>query len=394
MNKFKSFLFLLSRLIFCRLFYAGLTNLRMPLVLNYAVTCACQSNCKTCRVGDEYRKNPAKIKDQLNLNEIDKIFKSIGRVYFFNITGGEPFLREDILEIIDLACRYLKPKIIHIPTNALLPQVVYDKTKAIMNLIKIRNLDIEVTVKPSIDGIGSKHDEIRGVVGNFDKLMCTIKLLKGLSNEFCNFHLELGTVISVFNIDQLDEIENFVHSLSVESYRNEIAENRSEFFNFNDRISPSVLVYEDLVKKFSEKIKLNICYKNIFTRISEAFRLVYYNLAVKILKEKKQVISCYAGISSIHLNFNGELWPCCVLGYKKSFGSLRDYDYNFNNLLRTDKAKKILKYIKDKKCYCPLANQTYTNILFHFPSLLNVIFKIIIFILFIPFRNKPIKRVG
>ncbi|MDP8260067.1 MAG: radical SAM protein [Candidatus Gygaella obscura] len=381
-------LFIFYRIILCRISFLGIFRSNKPLVFSFGITCACQSNCKTCRIGFEYKRNPAKVKDQLSLIEIEKIFKRIGRVYFFNITGGEPYLREDIVEIVDLACKYLRPKIIHIPTNALLPQLIHDKTKAILKIIKDNGLDIVLTVKPSIDGIGSKHDEIRGVKGNFDKLLETIKLLKGFSEEFDNFHLELGTVISVFNIGELDKIEDFVHSLSIESYRNEIAENRSEFFNIGDYITPTAEEYQKLVAKFSCKIEKNICFKNRFTRMSEAFRLVYYDLAIRILKEKRQVIPCYAGISSIHLNFDGQLWPCCVLGYKKSFGNLRDYDYDFKKILNTKKSKSILNDIKKKNCYCPLANQSYANLLFHFPSLINIGFKIIKYCLFTPFKSR------
>ena len=43
----------------------------------------------------------------------------MGRIYVFNVSGGEPFLRDDFPEIIKLACKYLKPSVIHIPTNAI-----------------------------------------------------------------------------------------------------------------------------------------------------------------------------------------------------------------------------------------------------------------------------------
>ena len=68
----------------------------------------------------------------------------------------------------------------------------------------------------------------------------------------------LGTVISNFNIDDLDEIEDFVHSLGVESYRNEVAECRTEFFNLKDPITPPADVYQRLIRDFSRKVEENI----------------------------------------------------------------------------------------------------------------------------------------
>ena len=80
-----------------------------------------------------------------------------------------------------------------------------------------------MTIKPSIDGVGNIHDEIRGVKGNFKQLDKTISYLKELEKDYKNFHLELATVISNFNINHLSEIEDYVHSLGVQSYGNEIA---------------------------------------------------------------------------------------------------------------------------------------------------------------------------
>ena len=79
-----------------------------------------------------------------------------------------------------------------------------------------------------------------------------------MEEKYDNFHLELGTVISNFNINDLDEIEDFVHSLGVESYRNEVAECRTEFFNLEDEITPPAEVYQKLIKDFARKVEDNI----------------------------------------------------------------------------------------------------------------------------------------
>ena len=101
-------------------------------------------------------------------------------------------------------------------------------------------------------------------------------------------------------------------------------------------------------------------------------RLVYYELAPKILREQRQVIPCYAGISNVHINFDGEVWPCCVLGYDKPMGNLRDSNYDFHKILNSDQAREVKEYIKNKNCVCPLANQWYSNILCNFRQLAKV----------------------
>lgn len=346
----------------------GLKNFN-PMTLTYSVTAACQSRCKTCQIGHMYMEHPERAKNDLTLEEIEKIFKTMKPVYFFNMSGGEPFIRKDLPQIVALACKYLKPRVIHTPTNAIMTDRVVDNTERIIKIIREYDKTVPFTVKPSIDGVGELHDEIRGVKGNFEKLLKTIEGLKKLEEKYDNFHLELGTVISNFNIDHLDEIEDFVHSLGVESYRNEVAECRTEFFNLNDPITPPADVYQQLIKDFARKVEANIATKKNLAKMTEALRVVYYDIAGRILKENRQVIPCYAGVSNVHINFDGGVWPCCVLGYDKQMGNLRDCNYDFQKLWHSNKANEVRKYIKDKNCACPLANQGYSNILMHFPSL-------------------------
>ncbi|MCK5606475.1 radical SAM protein, partial [Candidatus Pacearchaeota archaeon] len=355
----------------------GLTQPTTPITLTFSITAACQSKCKTCNIGLEYQKDPKRKEYDLKLDEIEIIFKTLGPIYFFNISGGEPFLRKDLPEIVNLACRYLKPRIIHIPTNAVASKRIRDLTVECLDIINHYNPAVPLTVKPSIDGIGEIHDEIRGVKGNFKQLEKTISYLKEVEKDYANFHLELGTVISNFNIDHLSEIEDYVHSLGVQSYRNEIAEQRTEFFNLEDPITPDAETYERLIDEFSAKIRQNVGKKRELAKVTESLRLVYYDLVVRILREHRQVIPCYGGISNVHINFDGEVWPCCVLGYSKPMGFLREQEYDFKMVWHSAQAESVRKYIREGNCACPLANQSYSNILcsprYLLKTLLNIV---------------------
>lgn len=350
-----------------------------PITLTYSVTAACQSRCKTCQIGAMFCQDPTRPEKDLKLVEIEKIFKTMKPVYFFNMSGGEPFLRDDLPQIVELACKYLKPRVIHTPTNAILSDKIIDNTEKIIHIVEEYDNTVPFTVKPSIDGVGELHDEIRGVKGNFKSLLKTIEGLKKMEMKYDNFHLELGTVISNYNINHLEEIEDFVHSLGVESYRNEVAECRTEFFNLDDPITPPAEVYQKLIKEFARKVEENISSKKKLAKTTEALRVVYYDIAGKILEEKKQVIPCYAGVSNVHINYDGGVWPCCVLGYEKEMGNLREFDYDFQKLWHSEKAEEVRHYIKSKQCACPLANQAYSNELMHFPTLVKAGYKAIKF---------------
>ena len=373
MNAKDFFTYLYPKTLVFRLAYHGLIPAPGPITLTFSVTNICQSRCKTCNIWQIYPEKHQDPANELTIDEIRKIFRSLGRIYFFNLSGGEPFLRKDLPEIVEAAVEYLKPAIIHVPTNAIATERVIGHSRAILEMLKRRGLATPFTVKPSIDGVGALHDEIRGVPGNWEQLLETIRRLKELEEEYSNLHIELGTVVSRFNKERLDEIEDFVHSLGVQSYRNEIAEQREEFLNMGEPITPSGEEYAELMKRFSDKVRQAAKDKRPLAQITESLRLVYYDLAARIMIEGRQVIPCYAGISNVHLTPHGELWPCCVLGYAQPMGNLREAEYDFWRVWRSPRAKEVRRYIKGRNCACPLANQAYSNILCHTPSLLKAL---------------------
>jgi MoaA/NifB/PqqE/SkfB family radical SAM enzyme len=271
----------------------------------------------------------------------------------------------------------LTPGIIHIPTNAIAADRVEKCVRRILAFLADEHPSVRLTIKPSLDHIGQKHDEIRGVPGNFQKVIHILERLKPLEMDYPNFHLELGTVISRWNVDDIAEIARFVTSLGVGSYRNEIAEQRAEMFNQADTITPSPIDYERAVEFFIREIRCNMGRSSRFQRITQAFRLVYYQLAVDVMKQHRQVIPCYAGISNAHLTPYGDVWACCTLGNTQSMGNLREFDYNFKNLWTSTRARSVRQFIHHGRCHCPLANQTYSNILMHGPSLLKVLRQIL-----------------
>lgn len=365
--------YFLPKIIKIKLAYYSLIKPSLPITLSFSVTNQCQSRCLTCKIWQIYQNDPELKQKELTVEEIHKIFKNINSfIYFFNISGGEPYLRKDLPEIVKYAAQYLKPRIIHIPTNCLAPNVVEHSTNAIIRVLKDLKWKGVLTIKPSIDAIGAKHDKIRGVGGNFNKVLETFERLKRLKAIYPQLSVEAGTVISKFNLNDIDEVSSFVESLGIDNYRNELAGQRAEFLNFGDDITPSAEEYKKAIEDFESSVAGNIKGKSTYTKMTQAFRFSYYDLVVKILKQNKPAIPCMAGLANIHLTPYGDLWPCCVLGKEKSFGNLREVDYDFMKLWHSHKAQEMRDFIKSRKCFCPLANQSYNNMLCDFPSMFKV----------------------
>jgi len=71
---------------------------------------------------------------------------------------------------------------------------------------------------------------------------------------------------------------------------------------------------------------------------------------------------------------DGEVWPCCILGYSQSLQYLRGHDYNFKAVWHSKQASRAREYIKAGNCACPLAKQAYSNILCNPKYLFKTIF--------------------
>lgn len=340
----------------------GLWMAPLPINITFSITRRCQSRCGTCLIWK------AGELPEMDLEAIEKAFRSIGWTYFFNVSGGEPYLRKDLPEIVRLACRHLHPAVIHIPTNALMPERIEQATREMLEIIEAESPGTVLTVKPSFDGIGARHDEIRGVPGNFDKLLDTLGRLEALRSGHPALHVGVGTVVSRFNAGELDGVIEYARGLGVDTYINEIAEEREEFFNLGSGITPDPSTYGSIMDGFRRATIGRMSGMRLLGRITSGLRLVYYDLVVRILEQRRQVIPCYAGILNVHINADGAVWPCAIRAYAAEMGRLGP-EGGFMEAWHSEEAGRIRRSIRRGECWCPLANQAYSNMLMHPPSL-------------------------
>lgn len=361
---------LIPKIFAYKLFYRFNWPKVLPMNLTIGVSFNCNSRCQTCNAWKKKSKD-------LTLGEWDKIFQSLGGApFWFTVSGGEPFLRKDLAEVVKSLYRNCQPKIINIPTNGLLYQIIPQKVEEILKSCP----KSQIIVNLSLDGIGKKHDLIRGVPGSFEKAMKTYKALRDL--KYPNFTLGIHTVISKFNIDEIPQIYKHLIKLNPDSYVTEIAEEREELDTKGMDIAPSADKYSQAVDFLLREIKkvgqrpIHPWWKRFkkISRITQAFRIQYYQIVKKVLKQKKQIIPCYAGFASAQISPSGNVWPCCIKA--ESIGNLAENNFNFKKIWLSKKADEIRQEIKSKKCYCPLANVSYTNMLLNFRTLIKVIFRL------------------
>lgn len=347
-----------------RMAYHGLAEPPAPINLTLSITNMCNSRCQSCDIWKIYPAEKERLREELTVPEIEEIFRKIGRVYFFNISGGEPFLRKDIVDIVRAGCEYLEPTVVHCPTNALSPQRVAELTEEILVGMKQWGPPgVKFTIKPSFDGVGGFHDWVRGIPGNYAKLKETLRLLGELRKKHDHLRLGVGTVISTMNLDHLPEIIEESKTFGVDTYISEIAEERNEMLNVDTGITPSEAQYTEAIKEFRSNTFERLKDAKGMELLTQGMRHEYYEITRRWLRDRKQVVPCFAGISNAHISPYGDLWPCAILAGSKSLGNLKDVDYDFWKLWHSSRASEVRCGIKRGECDCPLANQAYANML-------------------------------
>jgi MoaA/NifB/PqqE/SkfB family radical SAM enzyme len=335
-----------------------------PINLTVSITNMCNSRCQSCDIWKIYPAEKDRLAEELTVDEMDRIFASINQpIYFFNISGGEPFLRKDIVDIVRTACQRLHPSVVHIPTNALSPQRIAALTEEMLIGMREWSPGTKLTIKPSFDGVEEFHDWVRGIPGNYKKLVETLGLLAELRRKYDHLRVGVGTVISTMNIDHLPDIIKESARFEIDTYISEVAEERVEMRNVGTGITPSHERYAEGISIFRQMTFDRLKEASGLELLTQGMRHHYYEITRRWIRDRKQVIPCYAGISNAHISPYGDLWPCAILGDSKSLGNLKSVNYDFWKIWHSSRADEVRASIRRGECDCPLANQAYANIL-------------------------------
>ncbi len=333
---------------------------KQPLPLSYTLglTYNCNAKCKTCDVHS--RKNAI----EMTLAQWRRIFKSIGHSpYWITLTGGEPFLFDELVELYYDLGTICQPAIVNIPTNGqLTPRIVpwvWDMSKMFPHINLVINVSID-------HHLAYKNDEIRGVPGYTARALETLRQLQEIHSN--NLTVGIHTVVSQFNVDELPEIAIGLkkHLKYPSNYITEIAEHRVELNTIGKSITPNAERYSNAIECLYNKAEMN---GNRLSNIRQSFRQEYYAAVIRYLQTRQTGIPCWAGYLSCQITPDGEIWFCCIKG--KSIGNIAKSSYNFSALWNGEQAKQLRQTLNG--CACPLANVSYTNMLINPKMLFKVI---------------------
>lgn len=133
-----------------------------PAWCTYLVCDRCNARCKMC---DSWRLPRGR---ELTPAEVAVVFGRIGPLEVVRLTGGEPFLRRDLLDLAEAVLAASDPAVIHITTNGSLTDRVLDLAEAFSAPERLRFM-------VSLDGLEEEHDASRGAGVSFSRVLATLQ---------------------------------------------------------------------------------------------------------------------------------------------------------------------------------------------------------------------------
>lgn len=306
--------------------------------ITFFITNKCNSRCKHCFYWRSLNK-----KDDLALEEIEKILSRFYNVDAVLISGGEPFLRRDFQNVIGLVVKYVNPKIITIPTNGL----AGDKIIGDMKEILADNPQVRFIVNVSLDGTEKYHDYIRGVSGSFRKAIIAIRRLNALKKRFANLEsVSVNTVITRENSQDLPQIVETVKRLGVDDHFFDLLRGKHKKLltlpETEELKKINTLRYG--ARKYYNKKNFRNPVKRIFEDLKDRHIII---TQTKVLRGKKWPFECSAGKTDFVVESDGTLRIC---EFMPKIGNLSNY--SANELLISKHAERIFGIIEKHGCDC------------------------------------------
>jgi MoaA/NifB/PqqE/SkfB family radical SAM enzyme len=313
-----------------------------PLYLVHFVTENCNACCKHCLLGNRPFRS-----DELTLDEISRISESMNRILFLLIAGGEPFLRNDLTEIVDIYCTNNKVCSIGIPTNGMLTDKIVHSVQYILKCWP--RVDIGVDV--SLDGIGEDHDRIRGAPGLFKKAIQTYRQLEKLTRFFPNFNLNVAVTVSAFNQNRLSVLYDYLlNELHVKTINVLLVRGKPRDQGARDIDINCYSMFNRLLRTDIERGTLKGYHGYILSDFINAMKVVREQVIERIIRQQRCILPCYAGVLSAVIYSSGDVFPCELLNSR--MGNVREQQYDFRRIWNSDTTSKIRQYIQKQHCFC------------------------------------------
>lgn len=296
-----------------RIFRSNLGRLNHPFKLTFALTWRCNSRCSYCQI---WRRPAGR---ELSTEEIARFFRRNPHFSWIDLTGGEVFLRPDLVEIARAIKKHC-PEVflLHAPSNGLLPDLIGERVAQLKEL-RFPKLIFSL----SLDGPPELHDRLRGVPGGWLKVTQTYKKLKALGVE-AYFGLTLGEE----NIGRLAEtfgrLKEEIPGLGWRDLHLNIIHASEHYYgNLGQTKVPAAAQVAQVISRFRRERGWSA---------DPVFLLedLFLKNVPRYLKTGRTPRPCQAASGSFFLDPEGQVYPCSL--YNRLLGDLRQADLDLQKI--------------------------------------------------------------
>lgn len=277
--------------------------------------------CQMCNIWQ----NPTDPREEIKASDL----VSLPRLKFINVTGGEPFIRTDIDEIVKELYRHTDR--IVISTSGYFEDRVIELAK------KFPNIGIRI----SIEGLSQKNDELRGRPGGFDRGLRTLLKLKEMGVKDIGF----GCTVSNHNSKDMLSLYQLSKSLGME-FATAAFHNSYYFHKDDNRVTNLDEVTADFATLIDWQLK---------EHHPKSWFRAYFNMGlINYLEGNRRLLPCEAGTANFFIDPWGEVYPCNGMEekyWKESMGNI--HDAPFMTIWNSPQAEKVREQVRrcPKNCW-------------------------------------------
>ena len=268
-------------------------SLVLPKVAILPVTMACNARCKMCNIWHTENEK------ELSIDDYNKIFSQpilCENISSVNITGGEPFLRKDLLEITNTllsCCKVLDSVVVN--SNGFLTEEICKYFLQLKDqLDSFRRIKLFLFL--SLDGIGQLHDEIRGVSGAFGLVERTLLKLR----DYSHVDVILNTTVTKYNYTQLEDILCFAEEMNCKIDFTYAMSSEIYFNNVQTLETADGFVRGEFISFLKQNLKNGTLYNSPS----------YYRNLIHMLSGKKRKVGCVFSNQGFFLKPDGSVYRC------------------------------------------------------------------------------------
>jgi len=254
------------------------------------------------------------------------ILLKLPKLALVNLTGGEPFVREDLEEIVRIL--FTRTDRVVISTSG------WFEDRIIRMARKFPRLGFRV----SIEGLSGKNDELRGRSGGFDRGLRTLLELRRMGVK------DIGFGITVSNSNSSDMLHLYELARNLKMEFATAAFHNSYYFHKDDNIITNI---QEVSSNFEEL--MNRLMRE--THPKSWFRALFNLGLINYIKGNPRLLPCEAGSENFFIDPYGEVLPCNGMEAKywyDTMGNLNDVS-DFMEIWNSERAQRI----RDQVRKCP-----------------------------------------